>query len=74
MFILIDNNTTTLYIRCMLIFYCHLHYWSRQQLSIWDLIKENLAVLNEEVGEIALSMLSSMQFNFDVIIIFNIHI
>ena len=30
-------------------------------MPIWNLIQEQLSLLNEEVGEIALSMLSSMQ-------------
>ena len=66
MFLLIDNNTTSLYIRCMLTFYGHLHYWSTKKLPMWSLIRENLNVLNEETGEIALSTLASIQLRFQV--------
>jgi hypothetical protein len=38
--------------------------WSQQSAPMWYLICENLACLNEECGEIALSMLASMQKPF----------
>lgn len=67
MFMLIDNKTTGLYIKCMLTFYSHLHYWSTDHLPMWNLIRENLNVLNEETGELSLSMLASIQLRFQVV-------
>ena len=67
MFMLIDNKTTGLYIKCMLTFYSHLRYWSTDHLPMWNLIRENLNVLNEETGELSLSMLASIQLRFQVL-------
>jgi hypothetical protein len=45
----------------MLTFYAQMVYWSKNKSPMWKLICENLACLNEECGEISLSMLASMQ-------------
>ena len=48
----------------MITFYGQLVYWSGTDAPMWKLIVENLACLNEECGEISLSMLASIQKPF----------
>ena len=58
-FMIIDNSSTQPYVKAMLTFLNYLEYWQTYDMPIWNLIQEQLSVLNEEFGEIALSMLSS---------------
>ena len=57
---LIQSSNVT--ILGMLTFYCQLNNWADNNSVMWQFIQANLSVLNEECGEIVLSMLSRLMF------------
>ncbi len=65
-FIILDSLNTHLYIKATIHMMLSMRYWNMEVLPLGSLLDESWEILNEEAGEIALSMLSSIQNRADV--------
>ena len=61
LYMVILNSSSSLYMRCMLLYYMLFLYWKENNLVVYRMLAANVTFWSEESGEIAISYLAQTQ-------------